>query len=196
MRTRFDKHAEKLRIERERQLSENTNKKNTKIRNIGGALFFLGLGLLYWEVIIYRETIIDLKIPLLIWLTPGIFLTPIFYNRINALDRKANWALHYFLHTCMTGSILLFSFMATNLYFADSHIMVKHFNVLNTGSISGPKGHRDEREPYVDINYEGLEKEVVFTYEETAKVMSAKSVKLTVRKGLLGFDILEKYEIE
>jgi len=196
MRTRFDKYAEKLRTAREKQLSEKTNKKNTRIRNIGGALFFLGLVLLLWEIEIYRDTIIDLKIPLLIWLTPGLVLTPIFYSRINALDRKANWALHYFLHTCMTGSFLLFSFMATNLYFSDSQSTIKHFNVINTGSICGPKGHRDEREPYVDINYEGLEKEVVFTYEETAKVMSAKSVKLTVRKGLLGFDILEKYEID
>jgi len=196
MRTRFDKNAEKLKIEREKQLSEKVYKNNTKIRNMGGVLFFLGLTLLICEIRIYRNTIIDLKIPLLIWLIPGLFLTPIFYNRINALDRKANWTLHYFLHTCMTGSILLFTFMATNLYFGENKIMVKYFNVLKTGSVCGPKGHREEREPYVEINYEGLEKEVVFTYEETAKVMSAKSVKLTVRKGFLGFDILEKSEAE
>jgi hypothetical protein len=180
-----------------RLVGERVSNGNKKLDNLIGFLFILGLILLIWEIFIYRRTIIELKIPLLLWLTPGVFMTPLLYKRMNYIDgMKAHWTLHYILHTCMTGAFILFAFMASNLYFADNQIKNKTFDIISTGSLPGSKGHRSERKPYVMINYEGMEKQLIFSFPETERINSAKKVNLTVKRGLWGFDILEKYETE
>jgi hypothetical protein len=180
-----------------RLVGERVSNGNKKLDNLIGFLFILGLILLIWEIFIYRRTIIELKIPLLLWLTPGVFMTPLLYKRMNYIDgMKAHWTLHYILHTCMTGAFILFAFMASNLYFADNQIKNKTFDIIRKGSLPGSKGHRSERKPYVMINYEGMEKQLIFSFPETERINSAKKVNLAVKKGLWGFDILEKYETE
>ncbi|MCT4602166.1 MAG: hypothetical protein N4A59_04545 [Marinifilum sp.] len=172
------------------------SKGNKKLDNLVVGLGFLGLVLLFLEILIYRKTIIELKIPLMIWLTPGIILTPIFYNKLNDIDgMKAHWILHYILHSCMTGAFVLFSFMSINYFFASSSIETKKFKVLETGSLSGGKGSRNKRKPYVVINYEGMEKDLIFPHSEMENVMNSKAVMLDVRKGLFGFDVLDEYQV-
>jgi hypothetical protein len=46
----------------------------------------------------------------------------------------------------------------------------------------------------VTIDYFGLQKELVFRYEDTEKVENADEVSLTVKNGFFGFDILDHYE--
>jgi hypothetical protein len=180
-----------------RLVGERVSSGNKKLDNLVVILFFLGLILLIWEIFIYRRTIIELKIPLLLWLTPGVFMTPLLYKRMNYIDgMKAHWTLHYILHTCMTGAFVLFTFMASNYYFADNQIEKSTFEIIGTGSLPGSKGHRSERKPYVVINYKGMEKQLIFSYPETDRINSAKMVNLSVKKGLLGFDIIERYETE
>ncbi|MCY1635154.1 hypothetical protein [Marinifilum sp. D737] len=173
------------------------SKGNKKLDNIIVFLFILGIALLTCEIYIYRKTLIELKIPLMIWLTPGIVLTPIFYNKLNDIDgMKAHWSLHYILHSCMTGAFVLFSFMAVNYFFADNEVVSKKFKVQETGSLSGGKGSRNKRSPYVVINYEGMEKQLVFSNSQMDKVMNSKWAVLKVRKGRLGFDVLENYTVK
>lgn len=158
-------------------------------------LFIFGMALLVWEISIYRRTIIELKIPLLIWLTPGFFMTPLLYNRFKRIEAiKKNRIFHYLVHTCITGASLLFGFMALNYYFADNQTEDKRFEIIKKGSLSGR--NRNEDIPYVEINYNGFEKEIIFKYPDKDKIDSAKYVNLTVKKGLFGFDILERYEAE
>jgi len=59
----------------------------------------------------------------------------------------------------------------------------------------GPKGRRDERRPLVSIDYYGINKELVFKYEDTGEVKNADQVNLTIRKGFLGFDIIDDCDI-
>lgn len=178
-------------------VKERVSNGNKKLDNLIGFLFILGLVLMIWEIFIYRRTIIALKIPLLIWLTPGLFLTPMLYNKMNNIDgMKAHWSLHYILHTCMTGGIMMFCFMAMNFYLSENLVQEKKFEILKTGSLPGSKGHRDERMPYVVINYEGMEKQLIFSYRETSRVNSAEFVNLFIKKGFLGFDVLAKYNVE
>jgi hypothetical protein len=178
-----------------RFIGERVSNGNKKLDNLVKILFVMGLISLVFEIILYRKTIIELKIPLIIWLTPGILLTPLLYNRMNNIDgMKAHWTMHYVLHTCMTGAFILYAFMATNYYLANDSIETKSFKVIGTGSLPGPKYHRSEREPYVLINYEGMEKQLVFSYPETAKINSAQTATLRIKKGLWGYDILESYD--
>ncbi len=178
-------------------IKERVSKRDKKLDALLTVLFFLGLILLIWEIFIFRRTMIELKIPLLIWSIPGIFLTPLLYNKFNKIDgMKAHWILHYVAHTCMTGAFLLFGFMASNYYFADNQTINKRFEIIKKGSLCGSKGHREERQPYAEIDYYGFEKQLVFTYSETEKIDSSKYVNLAVRKGFWGFDILERYDAE
>lgn len=173
------------------------SKGNKKLDNIIVFLFILGIALLTCEIYIYRKTLIELKIPLMIWLSPGIILTPIFYNKLNDIDgMKAHWSLHYILHSCMTGAFVLFSFMGVNYFFADKEVISKEFKVQETGSLAGGKGNRNKRSPYVVINYEGMEKQLVFLNSQMDKVMNSKTAVLKVRKGRLGFDVLENYSVK
>jgi len=180
-----------------RLVKERVSDGNKKLDNLVGFLFMLGLVLTIWEIYLYRLTIINLKIPLTIWLIPGLFMTPLLYNKMNNIDgKKGHWILHYLCHTVMTGGIILFIFMALNFYLADKTIVEKRFKVLRTSSMSGPTGHRNERQPYVVINYSGFEKQLIFSNQEMKIVLPSKSVRLKIRNGFLGFDILESYKIE
>ncbi|MCO4293075.1 hypothetical protein NF867_09385, partial [Solitalea sp. MAHUQ-68] len=176
-------------------INERVSKGNKILDAAFYSFFLLGLILLIWEIYIYRQTIIDVKIPLLIWTVPGVFLTPLLYDKLNNIDgRVGHWILHYIGHTCSTGAILLFGFMASNLYMADYKKVNKQYSIIEKGSIPGSKGHRNERLPYVVINYEGLKKELIFSYSQTDIINTANNVNLTVRKGFWGFDVLEEYE--
>ena len=59
----------------------------------------------------------------------------------------------------------------------------------------GPKHHRNERQPLVIIDSFNFEKELVFRYADTEVVDKADSVIISIRKGGLGFDILEEYDV-
>ena len=187
MRTDINRRRKRQRLTREKVTLEKISNENKTFKRLIAVLFIFGLLLQIWEVIIYRRTIIDLKIPLTIWLTPGLFLTPILYKKLNDIGGKAHWTLHYILHSCMTGGILLFCFMASNFYFADNNVTERQFKVNKTGYL--------QRKPYAMINYDGLEKQLVFSPSDKRKVTTAKSATVKSRKGLLGFDILDEYEI-
>ncbi len=55
-----------------RLLGERVSNGNKKLDGLVSALFFSGLILLLWVMMIYNKTIIELKIPLMIWLIPGL----------------------------------------------------------------------------------------------------------------------------
>jgi len=178
-------------------IKERVSDGNKKLDTIITILFFLGMFLLVCQIGYLRVTIINSEVPLLILFVPGLILTPFLYNTMNNIDGlKAHWILHYVAHTFMTGGILLFLFMATNYYFAENTIQEKRIEVLRTESSSGPKYHREQRIPNVIINYEGIEENLSFSNPEMEKVMKAKFVRLFVKKGFFGFDIIEKYEVE
>lgn len=61
--------------------------------------------------------------------------------------------------------------------------------------MSGSRHHRDERKPLVTIDYFNFEKELAFRHADTEKVKNADSVIVSIRKGKLGFDILEDYDV-
>lgn len=84
--------------------------------------------------------------------------------------------------------------MATNYYLADNENRTLKFRIKSKSSMTGPKRRRDERKPLATIDYFGFEKELVFQYRDTEKVKNADEITLTIRKGLLGYDILGHYD--
>lgn len=93
------------------------------------------------------------------------------------------------------GFISCFIFMGTNYYLADKKTTEYRFLVKEKSSMTGSKHHRDERKLLVTIDYFKIEKELVFRYADSDKIDKADSVMVTVRKGGLGFDILDDYDV-
>jgi len=156
---------------------------------------FLGLVLILFEIFIYRQTIIDTYIPISIIIVVG-FLS-FFFNRQHY---KRTYLLTGNFFPLMQnliswGFISSYIFMATNYYLADKTKTEYRFEIKEKSSMSGSKGHRKERKPLVTIDYFKFEKELVFRYADTDKVNKADSVMVTVRKGGLGFDILDDYDV-
>ena len=93
------------------------------------------------------------------------------------------------------GFISCYVFMATNYYLGDKPAIEHRFLVKEKYSMLGWRHHRNERIPVVRIDYFKFEKDLVFRYEDTDKINNADSVIVTVRKGGLGFDVLDDYDV-
>jgi hypothetical protein len=156
---------------------------------------FLGLVLMVFEIFIYRQNIINTYIPISIILVVG-FLT--FYFNRQHYKRTYLLTGNFFpimQNLISWGFISCYIFMATNYYLADNTITEYKFIIKEKSSMTGSKGHRSERNPLVRIDYFNFEKELVFRYADTEKVNKADSAKVMVRKGGLGFDILDDYDV-
>jgi hypothetical protein len=161
---------------------------------IVSAFFLGGLGLCIWEVHLFRQTMISVIVPLCLLFIPGIVLTPIFFRKMNDIDgRRGHWILHYIFHSFSTGALMMFTFMALNFYLAGDEVTSHQFDIQSKSSIPGSRHHRSEREPTVAINYWGFDKELVFHYEETEEVEKATKVRVVVRDGLFGFDVIDDF---
>jgi hypothetical protein len=159
-------------------------------------MFFLGLILIVFEISIYRKTIIDTYIPISIILVVGLFA---FY--FNKQHYKKTYSLKSNFYPIMQnliswGFISSYIFLATNYYLAENVITNYKFKIKGKSSMPGSKHHRSEREPLVRFDYFDFEKELVFHFSDTEKVNYADSVKVSVKKGGLAFDILESYDVQ
>ena len=155
---------------------------------------FIGMILIIFEVFIYRRTMITPIIPISIILGIG---TVAFL--LNKEHYKATYSLNGNFYPFMQniiswGFISCYIFMSLNYYFADPATQVHRFVIANKDSMPGTKGRRHERSPTVTFDYFNLKKELVFDYSDTDRILEADSVTVSIRKGALGFDVLESYD--
>ncbi len=147
-----------------------------------------------WEVKIYRLTIIDFTLPLLIVLIVGLITTPFALNDFQELFNYTNksslyfWA--FFQSTVSWGFIFCSIVMFSNYYLASTDIKTKTYEIVDRSSLPGRKYHREERKPTFEIDYNGKKKELVFSHKFYNKMDFYKTVDLEIKEGFLGFDIL------
>jgi hypothetical protein len=179
-------------------MTSKSTKKESKYLNKWKVLYFAtaltGIMLLVLEISIYRVTIIEATIPISIIFSVGVLT--FFIN-------KKHYAMTYNIHGVFFplmqnivswGFIACYLFMATNYYLADNDLHDLQFEIKSKSSISGPRTRRHERKPLVTIDYFGFKKELVFKYKDTEKVEKAQKIDLRIKKGLLGFDIVDYYD--
>jgi len=147
-----------------------------------------------WQISVYRETIIDLKILIGIILTIGIIA---FISDFKNYEKTYDYSgislyiyssMHYI---CGFGFIACSIFILTNFYFAESKPKKEKFEIVERSSIPGGKHRRLERQPTFEINYKGERKELVFPHKYYNYMNFYNYIELEVRKGYLGFDVLE-----
>ena len=157
-------------------------------------IFFIGLAAIIWEIRIYRQTIIDVKILLGITLIVGV-LTMFFslkdFQKLFKYSRKSSLYFWTFIQSTVSWGFLACSiFMFTNYYLASDEAKKQTFEIVERSSMTGRKHHRDERKPTFKIMYKGVLKELVFNHKFYDKMESYRNVELIVKKGFLGYDLL------
>lgn len=163
--------------------------------NVGiSILLFGGIILAILEIYLYRKTIIDWKILTAIWFS-GLVFHPFTSKYLEKHYRTTGYLLKSVFNIVAFGGMLSYLFMATNYYSANLETHEYRFLIKEKSSMSGSKGHYKERKPIVKIDYFSSEKELVFRYIDTDKVNKADSVIVSIRKGGLGFDILDEYDV-
>lgn len=172
----------------------NQNKRFTNWKRFYYLTGIVGLSSIVFEILIYRHTIIRTFIPILIILSVGLGAFVLNRQHYNKTFDLTGFFFALMQNIISWGFAASFLFMATNYYFADKELTDFEFKIESKSSMPGSKKRRDERKPLVTIDYFGFKKELVFSYEDTKKVEVADRVKLSIRKGLLGFDIVDHYE--
>jgi len=101
----------------------------------------------------------------------------------------------FILNLASWGFIACYIFMASNFFFAEKNGATCNLKIEGKGVLLEPTRHHRTDEQYIQVNYLGNEKQLVFHYLYSAQIKTADSVKITVRKGALGFEIIDKYEL-
>ena len=151
-----------------------------------------------FQVNIYRNTIIDLVIPIGIILAVGIITFLLDFKNYGKTYDYKGFGLYFYssMHYIFGyGFIVCSIFMLTNYYLADKESDKKNYNIVEKSSMPGSKHHREERKPLIRIDYDGEIKELVFNHQYYEKIDSFNNVELEVRKGFFGFDILENKKL-
>lgn len=162
------------------------------INGIIATLFVSSSLLLIWEIQVYQSTIIDLYIPLFIWLLPGIAVTPLLYKTLNIYvlnpynpGHLPMWA-HLFINIVAVGGITVTAFMTINFYLPKPPMYNLTLRIESTGTLA--KGRHGCGNPYVNVIYKGNEKELVFPCD--TDVASYHYVNLQMEEGFFGFEII------
>jgi len=171
------------------------SKKDWKWKFFYFSVFLIGLILFVFEIAIYRKTLIASYIPISIVAVTG-FIGFYFSNEhYKKIYSTAGDFITLVQNLGSWGFICCYLFMAANYYLANPVVKNYEAKIIEKSSMPGPKGSRSEREPLVRFKYFDFEKELVFKFKDTEKVSSADSVKINIKKGALGFEVLESYDV-
>lgn len=165
------------------------NSKLKKIDNRMSFLTFLAIGLLIWQMTIYRKTFIDILIPLSIFILGGLALFFSLRKRINYYKSFRFGILIQSIHGMfLFGSFAVFLFIALNFYFPDKSIQNIQLKIEKADSFGGRRGRSGN--PYAIVNFKGLRKQLVFN--KTFEIVEGDCINLRIKKGLFGFFIIEE----
>ena len=145
------------------------------------------LSLAVWSIKIYRNTLIDWRILALIVIIGIVTFTIIFWHILLQVGYTI-WAIVFISCTC-GGCLSHFGFLYLNKTFADVETISDSFNIERTGELA--KGRHGCGEPYAVINFNNLEKEIVFPCDFSGKIKEYSKIKILYSKGFLGFYVIK-----
>jgi hypothetical protein len=159
-----------------------------KFTENGHLILFLGCALLlYLEINIYYITLIEWYIPTFLWLVSGLILTICTLNYF--IEYKDFWAniSVWICNIVAFGGVMVFLFLGTNRYFSQSSKeRVLKTMILSTGNLA--TGVDGRGTPYATVKIGNLEKQLLFAFD--TEPSEHKWVELTIKKGILGFDLV------
>jgi len=152
--------------------------------------FVVGMGLTMWAIGLVRDTLIENWVPWVIWLSPGLLLTP-FDRQFLLKEYKLNsWFFQALYNISSAGGGLLIIFMAINFYFTSPGTAVRKLPITSYGKMNSGRYNSNStcKNPYVVFDYKGSSKE--FPFPCGTEVEKYKFIQLTVKRGLMGYDVI------
>ena len=168
----------------------NSHKTHTRkhyfIYSILTILFIGGIILTVLEINIYRQTLISWTIVTAVWLSSGLIATFFTSNLLTKHYETKGLFLKVVYNTAAFGGIVTYGFMALNFYFPSDYQAIVRTEIIKTGRLA--KGRGGCGNPYAGVVLKGRPKELVFPCDY--ELDKYRYVKLSVKKGLLGFEII------
>jgi hypothetical protein len=176
------------------QPSQDLNKKLSlnKRDKILLLLFFASFCLSVWAIAIYNETIIDTK-----YLLAAAAFGTITVFVLLLFRHKSSYSIiwTFFISMAIGGGFFFFSFLYLNKLFASSQPQTEEFQIIETGHL-GRVGKGNCFIPYVIIDFNGTQKQLVFSCEDKKTIKDYHKVAVTFSKGLFGFAIIKAKQLD
>jgi hypothetical protein len=148
---------------------------------------FLSIALMVLVINIYRETFIPTTDTIIIWSVFGILGLPLYLICIPRNERKDRRYLFIspFVLFCW-GAIGYYCFMAYNFHVTNKINVGQKLSILRTGHLGQSRGGC--LIPYVEVNFEGLDKTLVFPCG--IPIEKYNMVTVVLNKGHLGYYVI------
>lgn len=154
-------------------------------------LFFVSIGLTIWGIDIYRQTIIETKF-LFAAIAFGIIIGFAVLSFFVKSSYSTIWT--FLIKAAIGAGIFYFAFLFINQQFADKELLTEQFQIVKKGTFGRGKSSRCFQ-PYVIIDFYGIEKQLVFYCDYADTVKHSTKVNLTYSKGTFGFDIIKSKQL-
>jgi hypothetical protein len=156
-------------------------------------LFLLGVVLTTFNIYIYHKTFISWTVPVTIYLSISLFATLLTSKSWDKYFIKTHFSLKLFYNTLSIGSIFCYLFLSLNYYNKDLSVKINRYAFEGKSEIRS-KGQSSTNLPIANIKQISGSKELIFNYSEKYSVINCDTIELTLRKGLFGFVVIDKYE--
>ncbi|MDH7463744.1 hypothetical protein QEG73_20755 [Chitinophagaceae bacterium 26-R-25] len=153
------------------------------------ATLVIGFLLLALEINIYQKTIIPISNIIVVICLISVITYVFIKNDYRNTYHYKNLLFPLIQSIFSFGFIACYIFVASNFYFAHSDIRLKSCLISSKHTI-GTKNPN----PAIEIDYEGITKQLVFSTKQKEEVDTSQAVLLTIRKGFWGYDVF--YDIE
>ena len=176
----------KLSVTRIKRFNRPTSKRRESILSTA---FIVAMILVVFGIDIYRKTIID---P---WILVGVTTVGVTFGCYLLWRKEVTTKgsiLSLFTCAGIGGGCLYFLFLFLNKNFAEGGSITETFPIRESGRLAGRYGG----EAFVDIDFHGQKKEIVFKRGDVDRpIESYTTVRLQYRKGLFGFLYVEEQEL-
>lgn len=161
-------------------------------------IFFVGIILMIFQIEIFRNTIINLFIPISIIIGVTIFSFIIdFENYKNTFNYSGRGKYIYPLINYLVGFgfIICSIFMMINYYFPNHQKKMVSYEIIEKTWLPGRLNSKD-KVPVFTINFNGTRKELVFYSTFYNDMDLFRFVEFETRRGFFGFDIIENKKLK
>ena len=154
-------------------------------------LFWVGIGLMFADMVLFDVVAMPLHIALLLWIVPGAFLTP-YLNKANPskkLKGMAKVLIMFVISIIEFGSITLFAGLAIDYYpVKNTPPTVQNFPVVKYGYTQSRSG---DKTLCADISYQNHYKRFDFPEYKLTDSSLYHHVQLQTTPGFIGFDVIK-----
>jgi len=147
---------------------------------------------------LYDDVAMPLYIALLLWILPGIILTPLLFNYVPSQKLKGfSKALVLLAANIIAfGSIVLYGALALDFYSApDGPVATGNFLIIDKGYTSRYLQGGGEKIPSASIIYKNQLKNFDFPSETMTILNHSKNIRLQTRPGFLGFEVIKSKQL-